>query len=97
MVEVIATDEFAEWYAGLDWPDADAVTKMVGLLEDRGVALAFPHSSQIKGSRIALRELRVQSGGRPLRVFYVFDRSGRRCCSSAKRASPTGRNPGDAG
>lgn len=27
----------------------------------------------IKGSRHALRELRIQSGGRPLRVLYAFD------------------------
>ncbi len=27
----------------------------------------------MRGSRIALRELRVQSAGRPLRIFYVFD------------------------
>jgi hypothetical protein len=36
------------------------------------VALGFPYSSEIKGSQ-TLRELRVQSGGRPLRVFYAFD------------------------
>ena len=37
-------------------------------------AQRFPSaSSAIKGSSIAMRELRVQSGGKPLRVFYVFD------------------------
>ncbi|WP_370655438.1 type II toxin-antitoxin system RelE/ParE family toxin [Candidatus Binatus sp.] len=39
----------------------------------KGVALGYPYSSQIKGSAIAMRELRVQSGGRPLRVLYAFD------------------------
>lgn len=73
MVEVIATDEFTEWYGGLEWDDSDAVTKVVGLIESQGVKLGFPHSSQIKGASIALRELRVQSGGKPLRVFYLFD------------------------
>ena len=39
-----------------------------------GPALPFPHSSGINGSRHAhMRELRVQSGGHPLRVFYAFD------------------------
>jgi hypothetical protein len=28
---------------------------------------------RIKGSAFALRELRIQSQGRPLRVFYAFD------------------------
>ena len=50
-----------------------AVAASVGRLEAFGVRLGFPPSSQIKGARHALRELRVQSGGRPLRVFYVFD------------------------
>jgi hypothetical protein len=51
----------------------EAVGYSVGLLEARGVALRFPHSSAIEGSRYALRELRVQAGGRPLRIFYAFD------------------------
>jgi hypothetical protein len=38
---------------------------VVGLLEAKGLALGYPHSSAIEGSRHALRELRVQSGGRP--------------------------------
>jgi hypothetical protein len=41
--------------------------------EARGLALGFPRSSAIKGSSFALRELRIQSQGRPLRVFYAFD------------------------
>jgi hypothetical protein len=73
MVEVIATDEFAEWYRCLDLIDAEAVNRSVHRLEQKGVGLGFPHSSAIRKSRHALRELRVQSGGRPLRIFYAFD------------------------
>jgi hypothetical protein len=73
MVEVIATDEFVDWYSGLTEPDAEAVTRSVDLLQAVGTALPYPHSSAVRGSRYALRELRVQSGGRPLRVLYVFD------------------------
>jgi hypothetical protein len=73
MVEVIATDEFRDWYWGLDDGDMHAVYRAVGLLEADGVTLGHPYSSEIKGSRYALRELRVQSHGRPLRVFYIFD------------------------
>lgn len=39
----------------------------------RGVALGTPYSSAIKGSRYPLRELRVQSGGHPIRILYAFD------------------------
>src|SRR5215510_3568017 len=35
--------------------------------------LPFPYSSEIKGSQYALRELRLQSGGNPLRILYAFD------------------------
>jgi hypothetical protein len=46
---------------------------VVLILADRGTRLGLPLSSAIAGSRIALRELRIQSEGRALRVFYVFD------------------------
>ena len=73
MVEVIATDEFAEWYADLNEGDAEAVTRGAERLEQVGAQLGFPHSSAINGTRYPIRELRCQSGGRPLRVFYAFD------------------------
>ena len=68
MVEVVATNEFKGWYLGLDEGDQFAVRGGVGVLEQVGVALGAPRSSAIKGSRFALRELRIQSSGRPLRV-----------------------------
>jgi hypothetical protein len=73
MTEIVVTDEFEAWYANLNESDTDAVYRVVGLLEARGVALGYPHSSAINGSKLALRELRVQSGGRPLRILYAFD------------------------
>lgn len=36
--------------------------------------MPFPYSSDVRGSRHGqMRELRVQSHGAPLRVFYAFD------------------------
>ena len=35
--------------------------------------LREPYSSAIRGSKHALRELRIQSKGRPIRIFYAFD------------------------
>jgi hypothetical protein len=72
VVEVEGTEEFEAWFLALTDKDAEAVARVVGLLEEKGVALGFPYSSEIKGSE-ALRELRVQSGGHPLRMFYAFD------------------------
>ena len=71
--DVVATDEFVEWYDDLDDRSRKSVMRAVDLLEQTAKALRHPHSSQIKGSRYPLRELRVQSGGHPLRVFYIFD------------------------
>jgi hypothetical protein len=73
MVEVLGTAEFEEWFLALNSTDARAVVRGVGLLEVKGLALGFPHSSALAGSRYALRELRIQSSGRPLRIVYAFD------------------------
>jgi hypothetical protein len=44
------------------------------LLAEKGAVLPHPFSSGIGASRFDhMRELRVQSGGRPIRVFYAFD------------------------
>jgi len=72
--EIEATNEFRVWWDGLN----DGVSKRVGaaidLLAIHGPDLGFPHSSGINGSRHAhMRELRIQVGGKPLRVFYAFD------------------------
>lgn len=73
MAEVLATDDFRDWYQSLDDSSADDVDVAVELLEQRGVTLGFPWSSAIQGSDMPLRELRIQSRGRPLRVLYAFD------------------------
>jgi hypothetical protein len=73
VVEVFGTDEFEDWFLGLDEVDGSAVVRVVGLLEVKGSTLGFPYASAIHGSSYALRELRIQSRGRPLRVLYAFD------------------------
>jgi hypothetical protein len=72
--EVEYTDEFGQWWAGLEEPQQDRIAAVVKLLAAQGPALPFPYSSGISGSRHDhMRELRVQSGGNPLRIFYAFD------------------------
>ena len=72
--EVEYTDEFEEWWSDLSENEQVDVAAYVGRLESRGPNLPYPHSSGIKGSRHShMRELRVQSHGKPLRVFYAFN------------------------
>ena len=68
------TDEFGAWWKTLSESEQEDVVAYVTLLEERDVRLGHPHSSAINGSRHGhMRELRVQSGGKPIRVFYAFD------------------------
>ena len=68
------TDEFGAWWAALSESAQEDIAATVTLLEARGPQLPFPYSSAIEGSRHGhMRELRVQSDGNPLRVFYAFD------------------------
>lgn len=72
--EVEYTDEFEHWWNGLNESEQAAVDAYVKMLEEFGIALGFPYSSDIKGSRFSqMRELRVQHQGNPYRVLYAFD------------------------
>ncbi len=72
--EVEYTDEFGEWWQGLSEGQQDAVATRVELLMEHGPNLPYPYSTDVRSSRHGvLRELRAQSGGRPIRVFYAFD------------------------
>jgi hypothetical protein len=68
------TDEFTEWWNELAEVQQEDITATAELLMELGPNLPFPHSSSIENSRHGhMRELRVQSGGRPIRIFYAFD------------------------
>lgn len=72
--EVEYTDEFESWWDDLSEDEQDSIAASVGLLEERGAQLPYPHSSGIKISRHShMRELRVQHQGEPYRVLYAFD------------------------
>jgi hypothetical protein len=72
--EVEYTDEFGTWWAGLTETQQDRIAATVRVLSARGPSLPFPFSSGVRGSRHEhMRELRVQSRGNPLRIFYAFD------------------------
>jgi hypothetical protein len=68
------TDEFGAWWNDLSEEEQEALDASVRLLELRGPALGFPHSSAINASKHGhMRELRTQFAGRPLRTLYAFD------------------------
>lgn len=72
--DVEYTNEFDGWWCSISENEQDAVAATVRLLQERGPSLRFPHCSNVKGSRHRhMRELRVQSGGDPIRIFYAFD------------------------
>ncbi len=71
---LVSTDEFDEWYAALDALDQDAVDFAIALLEGSGPMLGRPHADTVNDSRFPnMKELRAQSGGKPLRAFFAFD------------------------
>ncbi len=71
---VEVTDECKAWLEDLSEADFDSVDFSVDLLTEHGPQLDHPHSSKINGARHAhMRELRAQSGNRPLRIFSAFD------------------------
>jgi len=72
--EVEYTDEFEAWWETLTDAEQESIAAVVGLLEDEGPQLGYPHSSGITSSRRGhMRELRIQHQGRPYRVLYAFD------------------------
>lgn len=72
--EIEYTDEFGNWWRRLTEKEQNDIVAVVNLLAQKGSNLPFPYSSGIVGSKHSqMRELRVQSGGKPIRIFYAFD------------------------
>jgi hypothetical protein len=73
-VSIEYTDEFGQWWSGLTTTKQDDIAVVVMLLEEKGTDLGFPYSSKINASTYSgMRELRIQSKGNPIRIFYMFD------------------------
>ena len=68
------TDEFGDWWDDITETEKGDIFPVVRLLEQLGPTLGYPYSSAIGTSRHTnMRELRIQSGGNPIRIFYAFD------------------------
>jgi hypothetical protein len=68
------TDEFGAWWATLEDAEQEDISAVAQLLIEYGPDLPFPYSSGIEGSKHRhMRELRIQTGGKPIRIFYAFN------------------------
>ncbi|MDN2483171.1 type II toxin-antitoxin system RelE/ParE family toxin [Vibrio agarivorans] len=65
---------FIEWFKSLNSNDKINVRASLSLLEELGPTLTRPHADTLKGTKLSnLKELRVQSDGKPIRIFFAFD------------------------
>lgn len=74
MWEILTSDIFDDWLSQLDDVDRGSVLAGLILLQEKGPQLARPYADTLEGSNITnLKELRIQSKGKPIRAFFVFD------------------------
>lgn len=71
---VKTTDRFDLWLGALNDHDRASVIAAMLVLQDQGPQLGRPTVDSVKGSRHSnMKELRMQSAGKPLRAFFAFD------------------------
>jgi hypothetical protein len=74
MWEISTTERFQVWYEALDDEDRANVLASILVLQSFGPMLGRPHADSVKGSNYKnMKELRIQSKGKPLRAFFAFD------------------------
>jgi hypothetical protein len=76
MWELRGTAEFEQWIASdlVDEAAREDIRATLLVLIELGPALGRPLADTLKGSRHRnMKELRVQSNGRPFRILYAFD------------------------
>jgi hypothetical protein len=85
------TNEFGAWWETLTSDEQSSLDAGVQLLEKLGPQLSRPYVDTVKSSRhLNMKELRIQSKGRPLRTFFAFDP--RRCAILLIGGDKTGDN-----
>lgn len=74
MWNVVAASEFTDWFDEVDEEAQVDIREKLRVLETLGPQLGRPLVDTIKESRHKnMKELRVQSNGRPFRIFFAFD------------------------
>ncbi|QFT86796.1 hypothetical protein FIU88_18980 (plasmid) [Halomonas sp. THAF12] len=87
MWSIEQTETFEDWYYSLDDVDRENVLASMLLLQEKGPMLSRPHADTVNGSRYPnMKELRIQSQGKPFRAFFAFDpnRTGLLLCAGDK-------------
>jgi hypothetical protein len=88
--DVEFSDEFGEWWDGLDATEQKSVDFTVTLLAEAGPTLKMPHSSGVETSRHRhMRELRIQHEGHPYRSFMRSILAVQQFCWSAETKQET--------
>ncbi|MFL9806364.1 type II toxin-antitoxin system RelE/ParE family toxin [Vibrio cyclitrophicus] len=65
---------FDEWFLDMEEEDQANVRASLYVLADKGAQLGRPNADTLNGSKHRnMKELRVQSNGKPIRVFFAFD------------------------
>lgn len=76
MWEIEATETYEKWHYGLSDKQRARVVATLELLKNKGPLLSRPFADTVRGSRFShMKELRIQSHGEPLRVFFAFSPS----------------------
>jgi hypothetical protein len=66
--------EFERWFLNLESAIRVEIAAKISLLQQVGPTLGRPHADTLKGSAYPnMKELRIQIGGEPWRVFFAFD------------------------
>jgi len=87
MWNIKTTRRFDDWYHSLGDADRENVLAAILVLKEKGPMLSRPHADSVYGSAHSnMKELRVQSKGRPIRAFFAFDpsRTGIILCAGEK-------------
>lgn len=76
MWEIQWTEHCKNWISKLDESAKEDILAHLIVLKEKGPALGRPYADTIAGSKIKnLKELRVQSKRKVIRIFFVFTKS----------------------
>lgn len=76
MWEIRWTDECKEWISQIDESTREDILAHLIVLAEKGPMLGRPYADTISGSKIKnLKELRVQSKRKVIRIFFVFTKT----------------------
>jgi hypothetical protein len=72
--KILETSDFSQWFRALDDDAKEDIYAAALVLAQEGPSLGRPRVDTLQGSQFQnLKELRVQSNGRPFRIAFSFD------------------------